>query len=89
MSFNHWRNVRSTVHTSNSFKCLLYILQDVYKIQNDCRGKVFVINNVDFHGQLLPREASNKDADNLTKLFTELHFTVIPKTNLTAQVRYE
>lgn len=89
MSFNHWRDVRSTANTSNSFTCLLYILQDVYKIQNDCRGKVFVINNVDFNGQMPHREASNKDADNLTKLFTELHFTVIPKTDLTAQVRYE
>ncbi|XP_063418278.1 caspase-3-like isoform X2 [Mytilus trossulus] len=62
-----------------------YGKEDVYKIQNDYRGKVFVINNVDFDGQLLHREASNKDADNLTKLFTELHFTVIHKTDLTAQ----
>lgn len=62
-----------------------YGKEDVYKIQNDCRGKVFVINNVDFNGQMPHREASNKDADNLTKLFTELHFTVIPKTDLTAQ----
>ncbi|CAG2199917.1 unnamed protein product [Mytilus edulis] len=48
-----------------------------------CRGKVFIINNVDFGNTKENREASNKDATNLSKLFKDLHFDVTRKDNLT------
>ncbi|XP_052080957.1 caspase-2-like isoform X2 [Mytilus californianus] len=56
-----------------------------YTIQNECRGKVFIINNVNFNGPLQNRVPSNIDAENLTKLFIELHFTVLQENDLTAQ----
>lgn len=60
----------------------------MYKIQGKCRGKVFIINNVDFGNTKENREASNKDATNLSKLFKELHFDVIQKDDLTGNVRF-
>ncbi|XP_076112485.1 caspase-2-like [Mytilus galloprovincialis] len=56
-----------------------------YTIQNECRGKVFIINNVHFDGPLQNRDASNMDAENLTTLFSELHFTVFQEQDLTAK----
>ncbi|CAC5387623.1 CASP2 [Mytilus coruscus] len=55
----------------------------VYNIYGECRGKVFIINNVKFE-TWGSRKGSDNDADNLSKLFTELHFTVQRWDNLTA-----
>lgn len=57
----------------------------VYTIQSERRGKVFIINNVNFKGPMQDRPASIMDAENLTKLFEELHFTVLRKDDLTSQ----
>lgn len=78
------------LQTFNHLTNLLYILQHAYTIQNECRGKVFIINNVHFDGPLQNRDASNMDAENLTTLFSELHFTVFQEQDLTAKViRYQ
>lgn len=58
-------------------------------MQGKCRGKVFIINNVDFSEKMLGREASDLDAENLEELFKKLHFSVQRWDNLTADVRYE
>ncbi|VDI66714.1 Hypothetical predicted protein [Mytilus galloprovincialis] len=56
----------------------------VYEMQGKCRGKVFIINNVDFSEKMLGREASDLDAENLEELFKKLHFSVQRWDNLTA-----
>ncbi|XP_063424986.1 caspase-8-like isoform X1 [Mytilus trossulus] len=53
-------------------------------MQKECRGKVFIINNVKFGETLGSRDGSDKDAKNLTQLFMELHFSVQQQDNLTA-----
>ena len=57
------------------------------------RGIMLIINNVAFapsqlqkNVNLREREGSDKDAENLEKLFTELHFEVKREDNKTAQV---
>lgn len=54
-------------------------------MQRECRGLVFLINNE--HFQNLPqRKGTQFDEENLKKLFTSLHFKVIVKKDLTAEV---
>lgn len=58
----------------------------VYKMRNKTRGKVFIINNVKFQDRKLRhRDGSEVDAENIKSLFTELHFDVVKKDNLTGQ----
>lgn len=58
-------------------------------MQGKCRGKVFIINNVDFNEKMDGRKASDLDAKHLEELFKKLHFSVQRWDNLTADVRYE
>lgn len=60
------------------------VLQDVYKLQGEKRGKVLMINNSFSKDQ--KREGSSVDVQNLTELFEQLHFDVVAKTDLTAKV---
>lgn len=58
--------------------------KEVYSMQRECRGLVFLINNE--HFQNLPqRKGTQFDEENLKKLFTSLHFKVIVKKDLTAE----
>lgn len=61
------------------------LLQDVYKLQGETRGKVLMINNT-FSNTKDQREGSSVDVKNLTELFEQLHFDVVAKTDLTAKV---
>ncbi|XP_052095498.1 caspase-3-like [Mytilus californianus] len=63
-----------------------YTDKQVYEIRNKTRGKVFIINNVKFQvNKLSHRHGSEVDAENIKSLFTELHFDVVQKDNLTGQ----
>ncbi|XP_076094739.1 caspase-3-like [Mytilus galloprovincialis] len=62
-----------------------YTDENVYEIRNKTRGKVFIINNVEFQTKLSTRQGSEKDAENMKSLFTELHFDVVQEDNLTGQ----
>lgn len=56
-------------------------------MRRECRGLVFLINNEQFYS--LPRRDGTKfDRDNLTRLFTDLHFEVIVEDDLTAEVSH-
>lgn len=53
------------------------------------RGKVFMINNTFSHTKHLEtqkREGTSVDVQNLTELFQQLHFEVVLKTDLKAEV---
>lgn len=58
--------------------------EEVYSMRRECRGLVFLINNEQFYS-LPQRDGTKFDRDNLTRLFTDLHFEVIVKNNLTAE----
>lgn len=43
---------------------------------------------MEFQTKLSTRQGSEKDAENMKSLFTELHFDVVQKDNLTGQVYF-
>jgi hypothetical protein len=67
-------------------------------MKKSCRGRCLILSNQTFYGPLekdskgvmrciLPtRHGTVKDAEDLKKLFTQLHFDVITRTELSAQV---
>lgn len=54
-------------------------------MRRERRGLVYLINNEQFDNLPL-REGTHFDRDNLTRLFTDLHFEVIVENNLKASV---
>lgn len=62
-----------------------YNRDDVYKLQGETRGKVFIINNTFSHSKRKKREGSDVDVKNLTDLFQQLHFEVVTETDLPAE----
>lgn len=61
-------------------------LQDVYQLHGKKRGKVFMINNTFSHLDKKKRMGSEIDVKNLKDLFEQLHFEVVTKTDLSAEV---
>lgn len=57
--------------------------EEVYSMRRERRGLVYLINNEQFDNLPL-REGTHFDRDNLTRLFTDLHFEVIVENNLKA-----
>lgn len=61
----------------------------VYELKADPCGHCLIINNVNFSSdsKLSTREGSNIDCEKLKKRFEALHFKVVTRQNLKAQVR--
>lgn len=64
-----------------------YQKEDVYRMQNEQRGTVFIINNTIFEKDtgLKFRKGSDVDCKNMTDLFRDLQFRVVTGENLTAE----
>ncbi|XP_048742450.2 caspase-6-like isoform X1 [Ostrea edulis] len=66
--------------------CLQYNNTDeVYSLRKECRGVVFIINNMQFNGKMSIRHGTMSDRNNLKELFQALHFEVIVENDLTKQ----
>lgn len=63
-----------------------FYLPKVYKMSSEPRGTCIIINNMDFDREQSKeeRKGSDLDAQRMKSLFTQLHFSVTVKTNLTA-----
>ncbi len=55
-------------------------------MRSKVRGKCFIINNVEFKSKTCQRVGSDVDAKNIKSLFTDLHFDVVQKDDLTSKV---
>ncbi|XP_065934127.1 caspase-6-like [Magallana gigas] len=80
------KKVHVTFLKPNDPCCLLQYnnTEEVYSMRRKRRGLVYLINNELFDA--LPRRYGTEfDRDDLTKLFTDLHFEVIVENNLTAE----
>ncbi|XP_071950579.1 caspase-6-like [Antedon mediterranea] len=57
---------------------------EIYAMTHTPRGICLIINNVDFKG-LTTRDGSDKDEENLKRVFKEFGFKIVSKRNQTAQ----